>query len=56
MWNLKYDTNEPVYLFMKWKQTHRHGEHTCGGQGGGVKEGGNGRLGLANISYYILNG
>ena len=36
MWNLKYDTNEP---FCKTeKQTHRHGEQTCGCQGGGGRE------------------
>ena len=31
MWNLKYGTNEST----KQKQTHRHGEQTCGCQGGG---------------------
>ena len=37
MWNLKYDTNEPIY-----KTEHRHREQTCGCQG----VGGWGREGL----------
>ena len=32
IWNLKYGTNEPTYK--KRKQTHRHGEQTCGGREG----------------------
>ena len=32
MWNLKYGTNEPS---IEQKQTHRHGDQTCGCQGGG---------------------
>ena len=27
MWNLKYVTNEPMYI--QKKQIHRHGEQTC---------------------------
>ena len=30
MWNLKYDTNEPIY---ETEQTHRHREQNCGCQG-----------------------
>ena len=51
MWNLIYDTNEPV---CKTKQTHRHGEQTCGCQGGaGEGEGWNRRLRLVDASSYI---
>ena len=43
MWNLKYDTDELMY---KQKHTQRHGEQTCGYQGGeGVGEGWSGSLG-----------
>ena len=31
MWNLKYDSNEPIYE----TETHRHREQTCGFRGGG---------------------
>ena len=37
IWNLIYGTNEPIY--QKIKQTHEHGEQTCGCQGGGGGEG-----------------
>ena len=41
-------------LFMKQKQTHRHREQTYGCQEGrGVGEGWSGKLGLADVSYYI---
>ena len=51
MWNLKYDTNEPIY---KQKQTLRHREQTCGCQGGErVEERWIGSLGLAGANYYI---
>ena len=33
-----------VNLPTKQEQTHRHGEHTCGCQEGGVMEGRTGRL------------
>ena len=46
-----------INLTTKQKQTHRHKEQTCGGQGEGrVGEGWSGRLGLADVSYYIQNG
>ena len=39
---------------MKQKQTARHREQTCGGQGGGVwGRDGLGNLGLAEANYYI---
>ena len=54
MWNLKYDTNEP---FCKTeKQTHRHGEQTCGCQGGGEESGMDGEFGVSRCKLYIQNG
>ena len=50
MWNLKYDVNEFTY---KEKKIHWHWEQTCGCQGGGVGEGWNGRLGLADANCYM---
>ena len=46
MWNLRYDTNEPI----KQKQTHGHREQTCGSQGeqGELKAG---SLRIANAKY-----
>ena len=47
-WNLKYDTNEPIY---KQKQIHRYREQTCGCQEGvRVEEARNGNLGLADTN------
>ena len=44
-------------LSMKQKQTQGHREHICGSQGGwGWGERWNGRLRLADVSYYIWNG
>ena len=41
-------------LSTKHKQTHRHGEQTCGCQGGGGEgEGWTGSLGLVVAHYYI---
>ena len=38
----------------KQKQTHRHREQTCGCQGrGGAEEGRTGKVGLADVNYYI---
>ena len=45
MWNLKYDTNEPIY--------ERETEQTGGCQRRELKEGCSGRLGLADVNYYI---
>ena len=36
MWNLKYDTNDPIY---KTETDHGHGEQTCVCQGLGQEEG-----------------
>ena len=47
MWNLKYDTNEPIY------ETQGHREQAVvAGVGRGLGEGWSGRLGLAGVSYY----
>lgn len=41
-------------LFMKQKLTHRLRGQTCGSQGGdSLGEGWRGRLGLADVNYYI---
>ena len=48
MWNLKYGTEEPIY---RPKQTHSHGEHTCGCQRG---EGGSGMDGKFGVNSYKL--
>ena len=37
------------------KQTHRHGEQTCGCQGGGVRVGRTGSLGLVDTNSYTEN-
>ena len=52
MWNLKYGTNEPIYLVCE-KQIHRHREQACGFQGREVGEGRIGSLGLAVANYYM---
>ena len=38
---------------MKWKQTHRYKEQTCGCPGGGVKEGLIDSLEMADANCYI---
>ena len=49
MWNLKYDTNEPIY-----KTETDSDIEICGYQGGGREgEGWTGNLGLGDASYYI---
>ena len=54
MWNLKYDTDELMY---KQKHTQRHGEQTCGYQGGeGVGEGWTENFRLVNANYCISSG
>ena len=49
MWNLKYDANEPIY------ETESRTQRTDWwlSMGRGLGEGGNGRLGLADVSFYI---
>jgi len=51
MWNLKYDTNDPIY---KTETDHGHGEQICGCQEGGV--GWTGSLGLVDAKDHIWNG
>ena len=43
-------------LFMKQKQTHRHGEQTCGCHGVGDVGGLGWTLGSAPANYYVLTG
>ena len=44
-------------LSTKQKQMYRHGEQTCGCQGGGgMGERWTGSLGLVHANYYIHNG
>ena len=50
MWNLKHGTNE---LICKPKQTHRHGEETCGCQGEGEGVEWTGSLGSVDANYCI---
>ena len=51
MWNLKYDTNEPIYE----KQTDSQREQTCDCQEGRTEWGrkGLGSSGLADANYYM---
>ena len=50
MWNLKYDTNEPIY---ETETEPHHRNKTGGAEGKGVGEGWSGRLGLADANHYI---
>ena len=52
MWNLKYDTNEPIY---ETETESGHREQTGGCQRGGSwgRVDGGGRLGLEDVSFYI---
>ena len=53
MWNLKQDTNEPIY---ERETTQRQRNQMCGCQGGGrVGEICIGSLGLADANYNIEN-
>ena len=54
IWNLKYDTNEPIYETETDSQTKRTDWWLPRGRGLG--EGCSGRLGLADVSFYIQNG
>ena len=51
MWNLKYDTNEPIY-----KTERRDREQTCSCQGGGIWERDGVGGWLADISYDAWRG
>ena len=52
MWNLNYDTNEPIY------ETESRTQRTDLRlpRGRGLGEGWSGRLGLADVSFYIQDG
>ena len=50
VWDLKHDTNE---LSMRQKQNQGHREETGGYQGGWIREGWIGNLGLADANWYI---
>ena len=52
MWNLKYDTTEPIYETEIGPGTSQ----TDGCQERGAEEGRNGRPRLADISHYMCNG
>ena len=54
MWNLKCDTNEPIYETETESQTQRTDWWLPRKRGLG--EGWSGRLGLADVSFYIQNG
>ena len=51
MWNLKYDTNEPIYKTETDSQSERTDLWLPRGRG--VGEGRTGSLGLAGTNYYI---
>ena len=51
MWYLKYDTNEPFYETETESQTQR--TDWCLPTGRGFGEGWSGKLGLADVSFYI---
>ena len=50
MWNLKYDTNEPIY---RTETDYRHAEQTWGPKRRGERVGWAGSLGLVGANYYI---
>ena len=50
MWNLKYDTNEPIY---KTETDSDIENRLVVAKGKGVGEGWSGSLGLADANYYI---
>ena len=50
MWNLKYDTNEPIYETETESRTWRTDWSLPMGRG--LEEGWSGRLGLADVSFY----
>ena len=43
-------------LSTEQKQTHAHGEKTCGSKGEGEEVGWTGSLGLIDANYWIWNG
>ena len=50
MWNLKYDTDEPIYETNRITDTENRRVVASGGALGEVWSG---RLGLADVSFYI---
>ena len=51
MWNLKYDTNEPIYETETDSQTQK--TYVWLLTGSGEEEGGIGSLGLVSANYYM---
>ena len=51
MWSLKYDTNEPIYETQN-RLTGIENKPVVA-KGSGLGEGWSGRLGLADVSFYI---
>ena len=51
MWNLKYDTNEPIYETETDSQTQK--TYLWLLTGSGEEEGGMGSLGLVSANYYM---
>ena len=51
MWNLKYGTKDPIY---KTEIDHRHGEQTCGCQGGGRRKWDAWRFGISRSKLLHL--
>ena len=49
MWNLKYETNEPIYETGTVDVENR----LVVAKAGGLKQGWSGRLGLAEVNFYI---
>ena len=54
MWNLKYDTDESIYEAETQSQTERTDRWLPRRKGLG--EGWSGKLGLADVSFYVQNG
>ena len=52
MWNLKYDTNEPIYKTVTDSQTENKAA-VAKGEGGGERW--TGRLGLVDANYSVSN-
>ena len=54
MWNLRCDTNEPSYEAETESQTQNTNRWLP--RRGGLREGWSGRLGLADVNFYIEDG
>ena len=55
MWNLKYETNEPIYEIESETQRTTASAGGCR-SGGDVREGWSGSLGLTDANYYTEDG